>query len=223
MLNVRSCSDWRLYVILDPAAARGRELAWIAERAIRGGADVLQLRNKTGPAREIVEQAARLLPIAHAAGVALIINDRADLALACGADGVHLGQDDLPAAAARQLLGAGKFIGKSTHTLEQARAAEREPVDYLAIGPVFATPTKPDYEHVGLATVRDVAARVRAPFLAIGGLDAANIADVALAGAPCVAVVRAVCAAADPEVAARQLRRILLHPKSPGSAGVFRA
>ena len=223
MSNVRSCSDWRLYVILDPAAAAGHELAWIAERAIRGGADVLQLRNKTGPAREILEQASRLLPIARAAGVPLIINDRVDIAVGADADGVHLGQDDLPVDAARRLLGPKKLIGKSTHSLEQAQEADHEPLDYLAIGPVFATPTKPDYRHVGLSTVKDVASQVRHPVVAIGGIDASNAAAVARAGGRCLAVVRAVCSADDPETAARQLKQALLHTQAHDPTAAFPA
>jgi len=219
MPNARSCSDWRLYVILDPRAAAGRDLARIAELAIRGGADALQLRDKHGTARDALDQARRILAAARPSGVPLLINDRVDLAIAAEADGVHLGQDDLPLAAARRLLGKDRLIGVSTHSLEQARAADLEPVDYLAIGPVFATPTKPDYGQVGLPVVTDVAAAARHPVVAIGGIDAANVGRLADAGARCVAVVRAVCAADDPESAARQIKQAL----TAGPGGAFRA
>ncbi len=208
--NARSSSDWRLYVIVDRAASGGRDLAVIAQQAIRGGADVIQLRDKQAPGRELLEAACALLRVTRAAKVPLIVNDRLDVAMAAGADGVHLGQDDVPVADARALLGPGKLIGHSTHSLEQALAADRAPIDYLAVGPIFATPTKPDYADVGLELISQVRARVRKPFVVIGGLDASRLAAVRHAGASCVAVVRAVCGADDPESAARELKRALV-------------
>ena len=121
MSNAISCSNWRLYVIVDGAACAGRDPAWIAEQAIRGGADAIQLRDKSASAAELVRQARRLLAVTRPAGIPLIINDRADVAAAIGADGAHLGQDDVPAEAARAILGPDRIIGQSTHSLEQAK------------------------------------------------------------------------------------------------------
>ncbi len=171
MPNVPSSSTWRLYVIIDGAACAGRDPARVAEQAIRGGADVLQLRHKAAPTAELLRQARRLLALTRPAGIPLIVNDRVDVALACGADGVHLGQDDLPIAAARELLGPARLIGKSTHSLEQALAADQEPLDYLALGPIYATPTKPDYGCVGPALIPRVASGVRHPLVATDAVD----------------------------------------------------
>ena len=210
-LNAPSCSAWRLYVIVDRAAAGSRPLAEIAAAAIRGGADVLQLRDKTAPGKILLAEAAQLLRLTRAAGIPLIINDRPDIAHASGADGVHLGQDDLPVAAARRLLGPGRLIGKSTHSLEQARTAQTEGPDYIGVGPIFSTPTKPDDEPVGLRLIGQVAEAVAVPAVCIGGIDEGNIEQVLEAGAQRIAVVRAVCAAAHPEAAVRRLKDALTH------------
>ena len=210
MSNAPSCSAWTLYVILDPAAAGGRDLAWIAEQAIQGGADVLQLRHKQATARQLLEETIRLLAVTKARGVPLILNDRADVALAAGADGVHLGQDDLPIEAARRMLGPGFLIGASTHSLAQALEADRQPLDYIALGPIHPTPTKPDYGHVGVDLIRQVAPRLQHPLVVIGGIEPATLPDVRRAGARCVAVVRAVAGAPDPCASARQLKQLLL-------------
>ena len=209
MSSAASLSAWRLYVIADNAAAKGRDLAWIAEQAIRGGADVIQLRDKAASAQRLIEEATRLLRITKAAGIPLIINDRVDVAVAVGADGVHLGQDDLPVSVARQILGPGRIVGKSTHSLVQALEADRAGVDYVAVGPIYPTPTKPDTSHVGVALVDHVAARVRRPIVVIGGINQATLPEVLAAGATCVAVVRAVCAAENPEAAARSLKDMM--------------
>jgi len=196
-------------VIVDPAAARGRDLTQIAAQAIRGGADVIQLREKTGSTRQVIRQAERLLAVTRPASVPLIINDRIDVAVAAGADGVHLGQDDLPVAVARHILGGSRLIGKSTHTLQQALEAEQEGVEYMAVGPIYPTPTKPDSPHVGPGLIGEVSAAVRTPLVVIGGIDEGTLPEVLQHGASCVAVVRAVCAADDPQAAARRLKRML--------------
>ena len=208
-LNVTLCSAWRLYVIIDRAASRGRDLAELTAAAIRGGADVIQLRDKQASARVLLEEARRLLAVTRAARIPLIINDRADIAQAVGADGVHLGQEDLPVAAARDLLGPKSLIGLSTHSLDQALAAEADGADYLGFGPIFPTPTKPDYGSIATELIREVAARTRAPMVCIGGIDATNLDEVLRAGAERVAVVRAVCGADNPEVAAWELKQRL--------------
>ena len=204
--NGMSCSTWQLYVILDRASAGARDLAAVAEAAIRGGADAIQLRDKTATARQLFEEAVRLRAVTRAAGVPLIVNDRADVAHAADAEGVHLGQDELSIAAARAILGPRRLIGRSTHTLEQAIAAELEGADYIGVGPIFATPTKPDYHSVGVDLIRQVALRVEIPYVCIGGLDAGTLDSVLRAGASRIAVVRAVCAADDPEAAAAALK-----------------
>ena len=204
-----SLSGWRLYVIVDRASCEGRDLAWVARQAIRGGADVIQLRDKAASAQALITQARRLLEVTQPAKMPLLINDRVDVALAAGADGVHLGQEDLPVAAARRLLGPGRIIGKSSHSLTQALEADQEELDYLALGPVYPTPTKPDYPPVGLKLIGEVSARVRHPLVVIGGVDETTLPEVVAAGATCIAVVRAVCAAEDPQAAARTLKRIL--------------
>ena len=210
MSNAPSCSAWRLYVIIDKSAARDRDLAWIADQAIRGGADVIQLRDKTASAQVLIDEATRLRTITQAAGIPLIINDRVDVAVAVGADGVHLGQDDLPVAVARQILGPKRLLGTSTHSLAQALEADRVGADYLAVGPIYPTPTKPEYPHVGPALISQIAARVQRPLVTIGGIDQTTLPKVLAAGARCVAVVRAVCGADDPQAAARLLKDSLL-------------
>lgn len=207
--NAIACSDWRLYVIVDGVAAKTRDLAEMAEAAIRGGADVLQLRDKAASDEALIEEARRLLRLTRRAGIPLIINDRPEVARAVGAEGVHLGQEDLPLSAARRRLGPNAILGQSTHSLAQARAAEADGADYIGYGPIFATPTKPDAVSVGLGLIAEVGARIRVPVVCIGGIDRATLPLVLAAGAERVAVVRAVCAAADPEAAARALKHML--------------
>ena len=210
MPNALSCSSWKLYVIIDRAAAKGRDLAELARQAIKGGADVIQLRDKAAPLDALIQEGKRLARVAEAAGVPLIINDSVDAAMACGADGVHLGQDDMPVAEARRLLRPGMIVGKSTHNLQQALTADQEAIDYLAVGPIYSTPTKPDYPFVGLDLIREVADQLVHPMVSIGGIDADKLPEVLAAGARCVAVVRAVCAAENPELVARQLKHLLV-------------
>ena len=176
---------------------------------------MIQLRDKAASAQALIVQARRLLEVTQPAKTPLLINDRVDVAVAAGADGVHLGQEDLPIAAARRLLGPGRIIGKSTHSLSQALEADGEELDYLALGPVYPTPTKPDYPPVGLKLIGEVSARIRHPLVVIGGVDETTLPEVVAAGAICVAVVRAVCAAEDPQAAARTLKRILTQTPRP--------
>lgn len=177
--------------------------------ACRGGADIIQLREKCMPALELVALAKRLKKACSRYRVPLLINDRPDIALASGADGVHLGHMDLPVRAARKILGSRAVIGRSAHSLAQARQAQRDGADYVSCGPVFATPTKPDYRPVGIRLIRQYIGCIKIPFVAIGGIDAKNIGGIAGAGAPAVAVVRAVCGSRDPEKAARRLKLLL--------------
>jgi thiamine-phosphate pyrophosphorylase len=174
------------------------------EAALRGGVDIVQLRMKQSAAADVVAAGRRFKRVCDEHGALLLVNDRPDLAVAIDADGVHLGQDDVPVSEARTLLGSTRLIGLSTHTPEQIEQAAG--ADYIGVGPVHETPTKPGRPAVGLELVRHAAARARVPFFAIGGISAANAADVRAAGAGRIAVVRALTDAADPQAAARQLR-----------------
>lgn len=193
----------------------------IVEQACKGGADVVQLRDKKMADRERVACAKELKKICRAHGAIFILNDRLDLALAAGADGVHLGQDDMPVAEARWIVDAiwsaraqytesTFLIGCSTHSVEQAAQAQHDGADYIGCGPVFATPTKPAYGEVGLSLVREYRKRIQIPFVAIGGIDESNVHKVLKAGAHCVAVVRAAFDKPDPEAAVRSLKAKVL-------------
>ena len=191
------------------------------EAVCRGGADIVQLRNKSLSTRAFLETAKSLSKVCRKYGTIFIVNDRLDVALMCGADGVHLGQEDLPIEAARQLAnragagaGAGAsadagehfVIGCSTHSLAQALKAQQQGADYLGCGPIYATPTKPTYPKVGLELVNEYRKNIAIPFVAIGGITAENIVSVKDAGARCAAVVRAAFGAKDIEVAVQQLK-----------------
>ena len=205
-----SCAAWRLYVIIDRAACGARDLADVAQGAIRGGADVLQLRDKAASSEALIESARRLLALTRAAGLPLIINDRVEVARAVGADGVHLGQDDTSVESARACLGPTCLIGKSTHRVEQALAAQTQDVDYIGLGPIFPTPTKPTYGHIGPETIALVVPMSRVPVVCIGGLNEQTLSSVLERGAVCVAVVRAVCSASEPYEATRACKRLVI-------------
>jgi len=196
--------DPRLYVILDRAAARGRDLLTILDATLAGGCRLVQLREKEWPSGRLLPMAERLRDRCRAVGATFIVNDRLDLALALGADGVHLGQDDLPPAAARPLLRPGMILGLSTHSLEQARAAQAAGADYVAVGSMFPTGTKPDFQLVGPELIGKLRGEISVPLIGIGGITHDNVAQVIHAGADGVAVISAVCAAPDPEAATRR-------------------
>jgi len=200
----------RLYVITDRAAARGRSELEIAREALAGGATALQLRWKTGPLSEAVEIGRELRTLCREAGVLFIVNDRVDLALALDADGVHVGVHDLPVPETRRLVGDTMVVGYSPETVEQALAAERAGADYLGVGPVFPTTTKPDAgPAVGLEHLSRIAHAVRIPVVGIGGITAENAAAVIRAGAVGVAVISAVVGAEDVRQAAARLRQVV--------------
>jgi thiamine-phosphate pyrophosphorylase len=197
----------RLYLVC-PARPR----AWL-DAALRGGVDVVQLRDKTLDDAGLVEAARVFRAAADAAGALFVLNDRPDLVAACDADGVHVGQDDATPAQARAAVGPDAIVGRSTHAPDQAAAADADPdVDYLAVGPVHATPTKPGRPAAGLDYVAHAASTVGKPWFAIGGLDAGNLHEVVERGAARIVVVRAITEAADPEAAARALRDALGAP-----------
>ena len=191
----------RLYLVC------GEQTDAFLERALHGGVDIVQLRLKDADDETTVATARRYVAVCRAHGVPLILNDRPDLVSATGADGVHVGQDDVPVAQARALVGPDRIVGLSTHSPAQidAAAAQAE-VDYIGVGPVHATPTKPGRPAVGLDLVRYAAAHAATPYFAIGGIDAGNVVTVRSAGATRIAVVRAITDAPDPEAAARALR-----------------
>ena len=197
----------RLYVV-TVAAHTPQRVSDVVRAACDGGAQVVQLRRKGDDGLETLRLAERCRALTAASGALFVVNDRIDVAVACDADGVHLGQDDLPLDVARRLW-PGRIVGRSTHSLQQAVDAEAHGADYIGVGPVFATPTKPGRPATGLDLVRDAAAQVRIPWFAIGGVDEAAVPVVVAAGARRVAVVRAVCEAGDVAVAARSLRRAL--------------
>jgi thiamine-phosphate pyrophosphorylase len=197
--------DPSLYVILDRAAARGRDLEAILDGALGGGCRMLQLREKEWPSGRLLPLAERLRERCRRAGATFIVNDRVDLALAVAADGVHLGQDDLPPRAARPLLEPGMILGRSTHSLAQAREARDEGAGYIAVGSMFPTATKPDFQLVGPELIRKLRGEIRVPLIGIGGITLDNVADVIRAGADGVAVISAVCGAVDPVAATRRL------------------
>ena len=202
---------WRLYVITDEKASRGRSHLQVAEAAILGGADVLQLRDKEASGARLYRVAMRLRKLTRDARIPFIVNDRLDVALAADADGVHVGQADLPASVAREIIGPGRILGVSVDTVEEAILAEKDGADYLGVGPVFeARGTKPDAgEPLGVDGVARIRRHCRLPIVAIGGIDAGNARKVRAAGADAAAVISAIVAADDIANAARQLKRIL--------------
>lgn len=219
----------RLYLVCDAAPA-GRALRDVLPAAIAGGVDVVQLRVKDSDEDELLAHAREARAICARHGALFVVNDHPSVAAACGADGVHVGQDDMPVAQVRELVGPDMLIGLSTHAPSEIDAATPAPsagavvgaaaapaagavaapavgaVDYIGVGPVHATPTKLGRPAVGVELVRYAAAHARAPFFAIGGLHAGNVGEVLDAGATRVCVLRAITLAADPERAARELR-----------------
>jgi thiamine-phosphate pyrophosphorylase len=201
----------RLYLVIEADAARS-----VVPAALAGGVDVVQLREKHAPDSEIVAAGRELRAACSAAGALFVVNDRPDLAVACGADGLHLGQEDQAVREARRVVGDELLIGLSTHSPAQLDAACRDPeVDYLGVGPVFETATKPGLEAVGVELVRYAQSHATKPWFAIGGIDAARAAEI---GAERIAVVRAIRDAADPRAAAAELREAITREPVGGQA-----
>lgn len=207
-----------LYAILDRSVARGRDLPGLLDAVLAGGCRLVQLREKTMPLGDLLPLARSLARRCREVGALLIVNDRADLALAAGADGLHVGQDDLPARQARGLLRSGMILGVSTHDPEQARRAVADGADYVAVGSIFPTTTKAGFQLVGPELIRRVRPEVPVPLVGIGGITVENAPSVLGAGADAVAVISALCAAPDPEAATRAL----LARIAPGAAGTGR-
>ena len=200
--------DYSLYLVADTDFAGGRDLPALVDAAVRGGVTVVQLRAKSLGGRDFAGLALEISRRLAGTGVPLLINDRVDIALACGAAGIHLGQDDMPVPAARRILGPNAAIGVSVNTPEEAALAEREGADYVGAGPAFATSTKETPLAVlGPAGIGRIKRAVGIPVVAIGGISAGNAASLAAAGADGIAVVSAILGAPDPARAAEELTR----------------
>ncbi len=205
----RRVRDARLYVVVTTALCEGRDPADVARAAIRGGAGIVQLREKEMPAGEFLALARQLRTVCSEERALFIVNDRIDIAAASGADGVHLGQTDVSCVEARKLLGSGAIVGVSTHAIEEARQAEADGADYIGVGTIFATQTKVPKQLAGLEYVRAIASEIRIPGYPIGGMKAGVIPSVVEAGADRVAVCTAIIAADDVEAAAREINALL--------------
>lgn len=209
---VRDCKRQKIrgvYVITDRYINPLQDHISIAKAAIDGGACAVQLRDKNATTRQLIDWAMTIRQMTAGTDTLFIINDRIDVAMACNADGVHLGDDDMPVEIARQLVGEGMLIGRSVDNVEQAIEAERMGVDYVSIGAVFPTATKPDAaQAVGIETVRAVKMAVNIPVVAIGGITHDNAASVIEAGADAIAVISAVAMSDEPLTAVKELVRI---------------
>jgi len=205
-------SQWRVYLVTQESLSAGRSTEAIVDAAIAGGVDAVQLREKGTSARDRYELGRLLRERTAEAGVDLIVNDRADVAAAVDADGVHVGGSDLPVEAARNVVGSDAVVGRSVSTVAAAEAAADAGADYLGVGSVYATSSKdvPDEEAaIGVDRVAAIADAVEVPVVGIGGIDADNAGDVAAAGATGVAVISAITGTGDPETATRTLREVV--------------
>jgi thiamine-phosphate pyrophosphorylase len=211
-------ADVRLYVLITESSCRS---PWLetAEQAIAGGADCVQLREKAMESGELLRRARQLVSLCRNHGVLCIINDRPDIALLSGADGVHVGQSDLPAAEARKLLGRRMLLGVSTHRIDQAQQAVLDGADYIGVGPFFRSSTKVRDFVAGPAYAREVAHTIPLPAVAIGGITEENVDEVLATGLRAVAVIAAVVSADDPRAAAERLKRKLARPRQVEPAG----
>ncbi len=203
-------ADYGLYLVTDSTLAMGRPLPDVVRAAVDGGVTCVQVREKDLPPRAYIERLLSVRPLLRERGIPLVVNDRLDVALAVEADGIHLGQTDLPLAMARRIAAGRLIIGVSCESVQDAADAARGGADYVSVSPVFATPTKTDTAPaLGLDGVRAVRRAVRVPVVAIGGINVANAADVIRAGADGICVVSAIVSAPDPRAAAATLRGIV--------------
>lgn len=202
--------DLSLYLVTDRALARGRPIEEVVQQAISGGISTVQLREKDTPSGAFYELACTLRSITREAGVTFIVNDHLDIALAAGADGVHVGQEDLPAPVARKLLGTGKILGVTAADEKEARLAAEAGADYIGCNAVFPTPTKTNTgPAIGLEGLRRLVESVAIPVVAIGGINEGNAGEVMATGVAGIAVVSAIVSAEDPMKAAKKLREII--------------
>ncbi|MCD8265416.1 MAG: thiamine phosphate synthase [Tannerellaceae bacterium] len=204
-------SDLALYLVTDSGLLLGRPLETVVAQAVKGGVTMVQLREKSASSYEFYQLAMALKKCLSAYRVPLIINDRLDIALACNAEGLHIGQQDLPYEVARRLLGKNKIIGLSVESVEDARKADKLDVDYIGISPVFHTPTKTDTAPaLGLEGIREISRICHHPSVGIGGINEQNVAGIITSGADGIAVVSAIMSAPDPEKAARTLKELVI-------------
>ncbi len=206
---MKSLADALLYGIVDTGYVGRVELAEMTRSLLRGGADLIQLRAKKESPEEILLIAKELAPFCRRAGVPFILNDHPELVREAGADGTHVGQEDLSVAEARKLAGPDSIIGKSTHSVEQAVAAAAESPDYIGFGPLFATPTKPDYTPIGTGEIRKIHAALSLPIFCIGGIKLTNLPDVVNAGARRVVIVSDLLNSQDPAAQAAACKDLL--------------
>ncbi|MEI8309575.1 MAG: thiamine phosphate synthase [Verrucomicrobiota bacterium] len=206
---MKNLSDCRLYGILDLGYVAGEDAPSMARRMLEGGVDILQLRAKGSAPGAIRSLAEKILPVCREFGVPFILNDHPDLVPLTGADGVHVGQDDLPVRQVREIIGPNAIVGLSTHSLGQAVAALDASPDYIGFGPLFSTPTKPDYVPVGLGEIREVHDRVGLPVFCIGGVKLENLPAVLAAGARRAVIVSGILQAADVSDYCRKCRALL--------------
>jgi len=208
------CMNFELYVITDETIAGGRSHADIARQALSGGADVIQLRDKGRSCAELKSIGRQIAAIIRKSGAVFIVNDRLDVAIACGADGVHLGQDDMRLSTARQIAPQGFIIGVSVGTVAEAIDAEREGADYIALSPTFSSASKEEAgPGRGLERLREIRRAVSLPLVAIGGINRQNVQDVIEAGADGIAVISAVVTSPDISAAARELKDLVQESK----------
>ncbi|MFC1726203.1 thiamine phosphate synthase [candidate division KSB1 bacterium] len=206
---------WDLYLVTDRELYGNRPIPELVKAAVKGGVTVIQLREKGLSSREFLTEALEVKKVLENTNIPLIINDRIDIALAADADGVHLGNNDMPAEYAKEILPSGKIIGLSAESVEDAIAADRNGADYIGVSPIYTTPTKPELETgLGLQGLRQIRMVTRLPLVAIGGLNRTNAAEVIKNGADGIAVVSAICAAPDPEQAAKELANMIYQAKA---------
>lgn len=208
--GMKRIQDARLYGIVDLGYVTAGNVERMTDALCEGGVDVLQLRAKKLEQREIERLARLMLPITRGHGVPLVINDHLEIAAAVGSEGVHVGQDDDAVMKARTVVGAGCFVGKSTHSLAQAAAAQEEGADYIGFGPLYATGTKPDYVPIGLQDITEAHQRVTVPIFCIGGVNAGRLEEIVKAGAKRVVVVSAFLLAGDVVADVRGLKERLI-------------
>ena len=206
--------DYSLYLVTDRALSLGRSNLEVIEAAVSGGVTLVQLREKEASTQEFYQDGLRIKDYLKAAHIPLIINDRIDIALALDADGVHLGQEDMPVDVARKILGPHKIIGVSAFTTEEAVAAESMGADYLGLSPIFVTKTKPELvEEIGIIKISSFKRAVKIPVVGIGSMNQSNAYEAVRAGLDGVAVVSAICSQEDPRAAARALKKEVLRAK----------
>ncbi len=218
MSALKALARARLYAILDLGYIAPERAEEAVAHLLEGGADLIQLRGKGQSIEQLASLAAKLHRLTSAAGVPLIVNDHPEIARDLAVEGVHLGQDDLGVAAAREMVGRDCWIGKSTHSLAQAGTAVAEGADYIGFGPLFATPTKPDYQAIGTSELRQVHELVRLPVFCIGGIKLENLASVLAAGAKRAVIVSGLLQSADIAAATRAAKEVLAATPLPDPA-----